>query len=124
MPEAYGGVIVDYRLGQTLNANQAEKQAKWNTEKKKKKSEWRQNLEKKQAHLFLFYEFVAHSEYQVCKTISEPAYSNSHRLFSAMANHAKHKPRGDVPHGEQDMLLCLDVTHSGCSGWSCALMWS
>lgn len=33
MPEAYGGVIVDYCLGQRLNANQTEEQAKWNTEK-------------------------------------------------------------------------------------------
>lgn len=54
----------------------------------------------------------------------------SNNYFSKAANlqdwvaHAKLLPRGEIPHGEQDMLLCLDVTHSGCSGWSCALMWS
>lgn len=34
MPEAYGGVTVDYCLGQKLNANQDEEYAKWNTEEK------------------------------------------------------------------------------------------
>lgn len=52
MPEAYGGVIVDYCLGQTLNANQAEEQAKWNTEKKKKQGAG--NIKRRKRHFFWF----------------------------------------------------------------------
>lgn len=39
MPEAYGGVTVDYCLGQKLNANQDEEYAKWNTEGKNQGAE-------------------------------------------------------------------------------------
>lgn len=97
----------------------------------------RKDLEKKQA-IFFFILFV-NSKFQFAfvdagvsnkRTRTESVYSSINRPFSDAANlqdtiaHAKCKPKGEIPHWEQEMLLCLDVTHSGCSGWSCALMWS
>lgn len=58
----------------------------------------------------------------MCATTKERRWEKSN--LQDWIAHANYLPRGEIPHGEQDMLLSLDVMHSECSGWSCALMWS
>lgn len=112
MPEAYGGVIVDYCLGQTLNANQVEELAKWNAERRNQGAGARK-------HISLFYKSHTLNVKCVCasacvcvcvvaskKVTFEPTYSHINPLIHRTESLTPNVSQGEkIPHGEQDMLL-------------------